>query len=411
MNVIFLQMMWISGSMISFYYINTIKTYLDDTSDGLKFIRLLPLVNASCAFVMLMLFLFFDLNLFVDPVNPHFDFKNVFMQSIGSFNPSIGVKLLSVLTLFTTLVSSVYFLIFIFKSKQSHKALTVGIVLDFIIIFNDLLPTISDATYVVPLMFLANLFEILRITHANQLAASNRINMMRKELIHTSKLSEAGNYYASLAHEILNPLFAAKGYLKLMTDKLGPYLATSDSDIQKYSDLILKQHDRIESLALNVRSYTKTGSSLEDVTDIHSLINDSIETISLKASRQDVVLHYNPINQDIKIKCYRDEIVQIITNLLNNSIDAISNQSEKWISIEISLGANQDVRIFIKDSGPGILPELREKIWEHRFTTKDHGAGLGLSICSEIIKKHGGELSLNNQSSNTEFVIILPIMT
>ena len=79
-------------------------------------------------------------------------------------------------------------------------------------------------------------------------------------------------------------------------------------------------------------------------------------------------------------------------NLLSNSIDAVKDQSEKWIEVDYQFN-EEWFDIFMKDSGPGVPEEIRSKIMEHFFTTKDinQGTGLGLSISKNIIETHGGD--------------------
>jgi len=103
------------------------------------------------------------------------------------------------------------------------------------------------------------------------------------------------------------------------------------------------------------------------------------------------------------------EISQVVLNLLSNASDAIETLSDKWI--KLSVFSRQDfVEIHITDSGDGIRPEIRKKIFQPFFTTKaiGRGTGMGLSISSGIIQKHRGELQIDSQNPNTCFIIRLP---
>ena len=98
-----------------------------------------------------------------------------------------------------------------------------------------------------------------------------------------------------------------------------------------------------------------------------------------------------------------------MVNLLNNAADAVSFLDEKWVKIEIQ-EMNGKIEILVTDSGQGIPEEIREKILEPFFTTKEigEGTGIGLSISQNIIRNHSGSLSVNSDCKNTQFIIKLP---
>src|SRR5690606_32314664 len=97
-------------------------------------------------------------------------------------------------------------------------------------------------------------------------------------------------------------------------------------------------------------------------------------------------------------------------NLIQNSADAIAKLEEKWIKL-VATSDKYFLTISVEDSGPGIPPELRERILEPFFTTKEvgKGTGLGLPISAGMIKDHGGELTIDSRSSHTKFVIRIPL--
>jgi signal transduction histidine kinase len=98
-----------------------------------------------------------------------------------------------------------------------------------------------------------------------------------------------------------------------------------------------------------------------------------------------------------------------LLNLLNNAHDAVEKVPDRWIRISAA-DLGKDVEIRVADSGPGISPGLRERIFQPFFTTKDvgKGTGLGLSVAKGIIESHAGWLGLNPSPEETCFVIQLP---
>jgi C4-dicarboxylate-specific signal transduction histidine kinase len=99
----------------------------------------------------------------------------------------------------------------------------------------------------------------------------------------------------------------------------------------------------------------------------------------------------------------------VLLNLLNNSFDAVRDLQDRWIHIAFELGP-KDVAIIFTDSGAGIAEALAEKIMVPFFTTKEvgKGTGLGLSIAKGIVEDHGGTIVLDQDCSNTRFIVTLP---
>jgi signal transduction histidine kinase len=108
------------------------------------------------------------------------------------------------------------------------------------------------------------------------------------------------------------------------------------------------------------------------------------------------------------IPCYVDELMQVWTNLIHNAIQAMNGRGTLKISTRLN---DKTALVQITDTGPGISEELQVKIFEPFVTTKSRGegSGLGLSICKQIMAKHGGEISVESQPGKTTFTVALPI--
>ncbi|MCC5816112.1 MAG: GAF domain-containing protein [Leptospira sp.] len=118
-----------------------------------------------------------------------------------------------------------------------------------------------------------------------------------------------------------------------------------------------------------------------------------------------------------KFYAYADELNQVWTNLIHNSIQAMKNQGKIWISARVeneeSEGVSKKLIIQFRDNGPGIPEEIQQKIFHPFFTTKGagEGSGLGLHITRQIIEKHEGSIELDSKPGNTRFIISIPIST
>lgn len=112
---------------------------------------------------------------------------------------------------------------------------------------------------------------------------------------------------------------------------------------------------------------------------------------------------------DYPVLAHRQNVIRVMTNLLENASDAVSNLPVRWVKITTRLiGAMLEIRV--SDSGSGVPKEVANQIFVPFFSTKDagHGSGLGLSICQELVEADAGQIALDTTASNTTFVISLP---
>ena len=168
--------------------------------------------------------------------------------------------------------------------------------------------------------------------------------------------------------------------------------------------------ERINKIVKGLKYISRDGTNdvFELVTFEH-IFNSTYELCAERIKFYDI--KFNVIGKkDIVLSCQQSLVSQVILNLLNNSIDAISQLEKKWISVEI-IDAQEFIDIKFSDSGEGISKEIDEMIFQPFYTTKEvgKGTGLGLSISKAIIEKQHGQLFLDKLSSNTCFVIRFPI--
>jgi len=116
------------------------------------------------------------------------------------------------------------------------------------------------------------------------------------------------------------------------------------------------------------------------------------------------------IDPDLRVTCREVQIAQAILNLLQNAFDAVvENRGDKWIEIRVGAAGNSVV-VSVRDSGPGVPSNIKDRIMEPFFTTKPigKGMGLGLSLAQSIAKQHGGELTFGELEGHTCFSLALP---
>ncbi len=218
-----------------------------------------------------------------------------------------------------------------------------------------------------------------------------------------SRLAAVGELASGIAHEINNPLTVINGQVlkirKQMRDQ-------ENKEISGPLDKINLMSERIVKIINGLKLISRDGHN--DPMSEFSIVT-MIEEIKLltemKIKSQSIHLSISmPTNLDV-VYGREVQISQVLVNLVNNSVDAISSLPEKWIKVEI-LDLEDFISVSVTDSGSGIPKELQQKIMNPFFTTKEvgKGTGLGLSISKGIIKEHGGDFYYNEAHPNTQFV-------
>ena len=222
---------------------------------------------------------------------------------------------------------------------------------------------------------------------------------------HTAKLTALGEMAGGIAHEINNPLSILKGFVDLMQKKInqGQFIQSEfENYLQKSSSTI----DRISRVVRAMKKISRDSSRdpMEKIS-LNLLIEDARDFMAEKFKSRDIDFIVNLPQEDVFVFCRTVEISQVMLNLFSNSLQAIDEKG--WVRIDVIVETR--IKIIITDSGPGIAPELQDKIFQPFFTTKDvgQGTGLGLSISRKIIEGHNGTLRLNPDSNNTQFIIEL----
>lgn len=236
------------------------------------------------------------------------------------------------------------------------------------------------------------------------------VKAQQLQLIESARLSSLGEMASGIAHEINNPL----AILKVRAESMARRGADQFDSPEKLSEEIKKMEATIDRIAKIVRGLSSFGRSGEQdpfiPTPLRTVLEEVLELCREKLKKQHIELRLK-MEDDPIISCRSVQIIQVITNLLNNSFDALKDQKDAWIEIQVKESANSRVTLSITDSGKGIPPNIAQKMFNPFFSTKPagKGTGLGLSISAGFIDAHEGTLSYDSKSPNTRFVIELPL--
>jgi C4-dicarboxylate-specific signal transduction histidine kinase len=224
-----------------------------------------------------------------------------------------------------------------------------------------------------------------------------------------SRMAAVGQLSAGVAHEINNPLTVIDGKARKIRNLIQADIIEKnqiEDSVQKIESMV----QRITRIVRGLRTFSRDGSNDPmSFFQISKFLGDINELVFSKILKGDVDFTINNTLLEDYMYGREVELSQVLINLINNAVDAVSNLNEKWIKVEIIKKAGK-VYFTVEDSGGGIPRENLTKLMQPFFTTKEigKGTGLGLSISHGIIKSHGGDLYYCNGNPHTKFEFFIP---
>ncbi|RZA09167.1 MAG: hypothetical protein EOP11_02550 [Proteobacteria bacterium] len=238
--------------------------------------------------------------------------------------------------------------------------------------------------------------------------AEQLLEQERRETVHAEKLRALGRMAAGIAHEINNPLAIIHGNAVLLKDMTARGLVDLPA-LANITGTIEKTTERISRIVKSMRTLSRD--SKQDPfspCSLNTILQDTLAITQDRFRAGKITLSFPAEGPDALLLCRSAEICQVLVNLLGNSYDAVE-ASGGWVRVE-TRELSEEFEFAVSDSGPGIPLELRERIHEPFFTTKDvgRGTGLGLSISRSIVSAHGGSLWMDENSPHTKFLFTVP---
>lgn len=261
-------------------------------------------------------------------------------------------------------------------------------------------------------------FQTVKISQPSIQSADDneaRLNRLQQQierqkalLLQSQKMETLGVMASGLAHEIMQPLqiilaTAQNCRLDVERQKATPNMILEDLDS------IASTVKRIDHIVNHLYVLSKEGKPRYESLSVKTVLEDALAMFREQLKNRGIQVKIDTDPNLPPVYVDKVQLEQVVINLINNARDALEGQPDKRITIGASL-QNGQIEISFADTGCGIPPEDRDKIFEPFFSTKEKGSGLGLYIVQDIVNRYGGTIHVNSTfGSGTEFVIILPI--
>ncbi len=332
-----------------------------------------------------------------------------FFQGIAVILIMLGYLLLlgDTKVIFSIVNYAIIIAIFYFLFKKYHslllnkKLIVLSIIYSFIVITRAIVIVKSNQIDQLLVMILFSivtwitlLLVILIIENLKQQI------LLQRELRRSEKMNVVSQLAASVAHEVRNPLTTVNGFLQLIirddniTDKQ-----------RNYIDITLSELNRAQSIINDYLSLAKPNNSNTQLVNISEELSKTVELMTSYTNIQSIEVE-TFIEDSLYINGNKDEIKQVLINIIKNAIEAIGNDGLLQIN---AFAKDQDIIVKITDNGPGMTKEQLSKIGTPFYSTKDKGTGVGLTICFQIIDQLKGSIDVESTvGKGTSFLIKLP---
>jgi C4-dicarboxylate-specific signal transduction histidine kinase len=228
------------------------------------------------------------------------------------------------------------------------------------------------------------------------------------ELTHMNRVATAGELSASIAHEVNQPLTG----IVARAVAARRWLATERPDMDKVRtalDQIETAGHRASDIITSVKSMFQRDTQDRLSIDINGLIWTVLELVNIDLRKEQISLKTELGDQLPPVLGNRIQLQQVILNLVMNAIDAMRSVPDRVLTVKTTLNGRDGVHVSIADTGIGIEPSTLDQIFKPLFTTKEHGMGMGLSICRSIVGSHNGRIWVSaGPERGSIFQLVLP---
>jgi PAS domain S-box-containing protein len=251
--------------------------------------------------------------------------------------------------------------------------------------------------------------SLIDITPLNRVRSA--LQLAQSDLAHATRITSLGQLTASIAHEVNQPLavIVANGQAGLRwLHREMPNIPAAITSLER----LVGDAKRAGSIIHGVRSLARNDASEQVRLDLNEVVSESLLLLASELNRFGVKLTIDLCDTRLYIQADRIQIQQVMINLVTNAIQAMSESHDRPRLLHVStiIVNSTGVVVTVNDTGPGIGPMVRDRLFTAFTTTKADGMGLGLSICETIVSRHGGLISASdNDGLGASFSFTLPL--
>jgi len=230
-----------------------------------------------------------------------------------------------------------------------------------------------------------------------------RVSAAEAGMMQAARLAAVGQLAASIAHEINNPLYAARNSLYLLEADLD---LLPDRSSMQYLAIARDELGRIAGIIERMRDFCRPPRGDLTPCDLNRLVEETLSITSLNTRHTAVQVNFTPAPALSPVVGNSDQLRQVLLNLLLNAVDAMPDGGALTVR---TLAGPAAALLEIADTGMGIPDDIRVHLFEPFFTTKPTGTGLGLSISAHIVTQHHGQIEVESEpGKGTTFRVALP---
>jgi signal transduction histidine kinase len=245
--------------------------------------------------------------------------------------------------------------------------------------------------------------ELAIMLHHYQVDSDEKL-VARERRAQADRILAIQTMSAGLAHEVRNPLNAAKLQLELLERRLRR--DGDDPRLLEPTDLAQKEINRLTALLNDFLTFARPPELHDQDRDIASIVRQVVDLERVAANAQGKHLRLVLAPEALMARVDAAKIHQIVLNLIRNAIEAVA--AGGYVAVELRAVEGAFV-IRVQDNGPGIPDEVRSRIYEPFFSTKEGGTGMGMSIVHSLVSLHGGTISIDTSPRGTRIDVRIPL--
>jgi signal transduction histidine kinase len=229
-----------------------------------------------------------------------------------------------------------------------------------------------------------------------------RLRRQHWDMLRAEQLAAVGQLAAGVAHEVRNPLMAIKMLVEAAL-RPGRRADLTEEDLHVIRGEVVRLEETVEHFL----SFARLPALKRQVCDLRDALGPSLDLLRARARRQQVELQVAAPAGPVPVELDPSQFHQVLLNLLMNALDAMPPGGRVLLTVETT---GRFARLSVRDSGPGISPEMQGRLFMPFASGKPTGTGLGLSLARRIVEEHGGTIRGENHSDGGAcFTIVLPL--